>query len=106
MKTTKDPAQLEAVGTEQRFVAEDDVKNVLEGFAEVLPLFVFRQHHVGDGVDEEWRTVECRGGVGVGSTHDGEPRDSGDCFEEALDNVLTLGEQRVVEPLQDDGRCG
>ena len=30
------PAQLEAVGAEQRFVAEDDVKDVLEGHAEVL----------------------------------------------------------------------
>ena len=34
---TKDPAQPEAVGAGQRFVAEDDVKDVLEGCAEVLP---------------------------------------------------------------------
>ena len=30
------PAQLEEVGPGQRFVAEDDVKDVLEGHAEVL----------------------------------------------------------------------
>ena len=33
---------------------------------------------------------------------DGEPRDGGHCFEEAPDNVLALGEQRVAEPLQDE----
>ena len=35
-------------------------------------------------------------------TFDGEPRDGGHCFEEAQDNVLTLGEQRVAESLQDE----
>ena len=32
------PAQLEEVGPGQRFVAEEDVKDVLEGYVEVLPL--------------------------------------------------------------------
>ena len=31
---------------------------------------------------------------------DGEPRDGGHSFEEAQDNVLTLGDQRVVEPFK------
>ena len=55
MKIKEDPDELEEVGAGQRFVAEDDVKDVLEGHAEVLPLFVLRRHHVGDGVDEERR---------------------------------------------------
>ena len=37
----KDPAELEAVGAEQRFVAEDNVKDILEGDAEGLPLWSF-----------------------------------------------------------------
>ena len=34
----KDPAHLEAVGAGQWFVAEDDVKSIMEGDAEVLPV--------------------------------------------------------------------
>ena len=33
----EDPAELEAVGAERRFVAEDDVEHVKEGCAEALP---------------------------------------------------------------------
>ena len=42
------------------------------------------------------------GRVGVGSTFDGEPRDGGHCFEEAPDHVITFGDQRVAQPLQDE----
>ena len=49
----KDQAELEAVGAGQRCVAEGDVKNVLEGLAEMLPLLILRQRHVGDDVDEQ-----------------------------------------------------
>ena len=41
------------IGVGQRFLPEDDVKDVPEGCAEVRALLVFRQHHVGDGVDEQ-----------------------------------------------------
>ena len=74
--------------------------------AEVLPLFVFCRDHVGDGVDEqvERENVEL-GGSGQRLEHfDGEPRDGGNWFEEVLDHVLALGEQRVAESLQDE-RC-
>ena len=37
----EDPAELEADGAEQRFVAEDDVEHVMEGCAEALPLSSF-----------------------------------------------------------------
>ena len=49
----EDHAQLEAVGAEERVVAEDDVKDVPEGHAEVRPLFVLRRDRIGDGVDEQ-----------------------------------------------------
>ena len=61
----KNPAQLEAVGVEQRFVAEDDVQDVPEGDAKVRALFVLRRRHVADGVDEqvERKIVELGEGV-------------------------------------------
>ena len=37
----EDPAELEVVGAERRFVAEDDVEHVMEGRAEALPLSSF-----------------------------------------------------------------
>ena len=49
----EDPTEIEAVGAEQRVVAEDDVKYVLEGHAEVRTLFILRRYHVGGGVGEE-----------------------------------------------------
>ena len=49
----EDPDQLEVGGGEQRFVAEDDVKDVPEGYTDVRPLFVLRRDHIGDGVDEQ-----------------------------------------------------
>ena len=54
----EDYAELEAVGAEQRFTPEDDVKDVPEGDAEALPHFVLRGRHVGDGVDDERRDEE------------------------------------------------
>ena len=101
----EDPTELDVVGGEQRFVAEDDVNDVLEGHAEAIPLSVLRRCHVGDGVDEKRRAVERRGRslrIGAGSTFDGEPRDGRHRFEEAPDNVVVVGEQHVAESFQDE----
>mgnify|MGYP004621398281 CR=1 FL=1 len=49
----EDPAELEVVGAEQLFGAEDDVKDVREGYTEVRALFVLRRDRIGDGVDEQ-----------------------------------------------------
>ena len=48
-----DPAQLEAVGAEQRLVADDDDKDVRKGYPDVRGCFVLRRDHVGDVVDEQ-----------------------------------------------------
>ena len=48
----EDPTELEVIGAGQWFVAEDVIKDVLEGDAEVLHQFVLRRDHVADGVDE------------------------------------------------------
>ena len=48
----EDPTELEGIGAGQWFVAEDDIKDVLEGHADVLHQFVLRRDHVADGVDE------------------------------------------------------
>ena len=68
----------------------------------------------GDGgadfeCSEAGRAVDCRGRrlrVGGGSTFDSEPRECRHSSEEGLGNVLALGEERVAEPLQDEGRSG
>ena len=39
--TKEDSSELEAIGAEEMFVAEDDVKRLLEGFAEVRALWSF-----------------------------------------------------------------
>ena len=70
----EDPDQLEAVGAVQRFVSEDDVKGVLGAYAEVLAIIILAisRHHVGDGVVEQGRTVERRGGS-FGSASEAHP---------------------------------
>ena len=52
MKTSRQ-TQINLRPLEGEIFAEDDVKAVLEGYVEVLDLFVPRRHHVGDGVVED-----------------------------------------------------
>ena len=100
----EDPTQLEAVRGGLWFLAEDDVKDILEDTQKFVPFSSFV------GVMSEMALTSRSSGrtsrqVASGRRRehfDGEPRDGGHWFEEAPDNVLALGEQRVAEPLRDE----
>ena len=83
----------------------NDVKDLLEGHAEVLPS-TFR------GIMSEMALMSMSSGrtsggslrVLVGSTFDGEPRDGGHCSEDAPDIIIALGENRVAESFKMTGK--
>ena len=100
----EDPTQLEAVRGGLWFLAEDDVKDILEDTQKFVPFSSFV------GVMSKMVLTSRSSGrtsrqVASGRRREhfnGEPRDGGHWFEETPDNVLALGEQRVAEPLQDE----